>query len=94
MEHLSVTHKMLILIIPVAVSLSSLVMGYFVVYFTMLEENIQDYHQYSDQELEVYFTVTSTVLPVGAFIGKTTTMQPPSSMMPSSHITERTNFSG
>jgi len=35
--------------VPIVISLSSLVMGYFIVYFTMLEEYIQDYHQYSDE---------------------------------------------
>jgi hypothetical protein len=34
--------------VPFAISLSSFVMGYFIVYFTMLEEYIQDYHNYSD----------------------------------------------
>jgi len=66
---------MLILFIPIVVSLSSLVMGYFIVYFTMLEEYIQDYHQYSSEELELYFTITYTLLPIGAFICNSSPMQ-------------------
>jgi len=49
MQKLARLNQILIMFVPIVISLSSLVMGYFIVYFTMLEEYIQDYHQYSDE---------------------------------------------
>lgn len=70
MEKLARLNQIFVMFLPVVICLSSLVMGYFIVYFTMLEEYIQDYHQYSDDELELYFTITYTLLPIAAFVCK------------------------
>lgn len=54
---------------PLFGALGSLVSGYFIVYFTMLDAYIQKYHDFTDQETDLYFTVMTVALPLGAFVG-------------------------
>ena len=82
MSKLNPTNKLFIFLLPIGISMSSFVMGYFIVYFTMMEEYIQQYHRYTNEETELYFTLTSTLLPAGAFIGKPLIMQLLSSLIP------------
>jgi hypothetical protein len=78
MDKIKDVNKVFIFLVPVGISLSSFVMGYFIVYFTMMEEYIQQYHQYSDRQTEVYFTLTTALLPFAAVIGNLLVMQLPS----------------
>ena len=69
MKDRSVFDKILIMIIPFFGCLASMVSGYFLVYFTMLEASFKAYHNYSMEENDKYFTIMMTALPVGAFLG-------------------------
>lgn len=68
MEKLNMVNKFFIFMIPLVISMSSFVMGYFMVYFTMMEEYLQKLHNYTAEESELYFTLTMALLPLGAFI--------------------------
>lgn len=50
MDKLNPTNKLFIFLLPIGISMSSFVMGYFIVYFTMMEEYIQQYHRYTNEE--------------------------------------------
>ena len=68
MEEVPAINKCYIFMIPISICLASFVMGYLLVYFTMMEPFIKDYHKYTDLETEVYFSLTTTLLPLGAFL--------------------------
>ena len=69
MDKLQATRKWFIFMVPLVIAMSSFVMGYFMVYLTMMEEYLQKIHQYSQEESEMYFTIATALLPVGAFAG-------------------------
>ena len=55
---------------PLFGCLASMVSGYFIVYFTMLDQYVKDYHHYTDEQSDFFFTLMVASLPVGAFLGK------------------------
>ena len=69
MKDRSVFNKIVIMTIPFFGCLASMVSGYFLVYFTMLEASFKASHNYSMEENDKYFTIMVTALPVGAFLG-------------------------
>ena len=69
MDNRPLFDKIVIMIIPLFGCLASMVSGYFLVYFTMLETAFKAYHNYSIEENDKFFTIMVTALPVGAFLG-------------------------
>ena len=47
MEDLPTINKCYIFIIPIVICFASFVMGYLLVYFTMMKRFIKEYHQYT-----------------------------------------------
>lgn len=78
MDDITMINKSVLILIPIFGCLASMVSGYFMVYFTMLDDIIQKYHHYTNQEADWYFTLMTAALPVGAFFGKSILMQEPS----------------
>jgi hypothetical protein len=71
MDKLNMTNRWYILVVPLVIAMSSFVMGYFMVYLTMMEDYLQRLHAYSQGQSELYFTIAMSLLPIGAFIGIT-----------------------
>lgn len=69
MDKLKSLNKWFIFLVPLVIAMSSFVMGYFMVYLTMMEDYLQKLHAYSNQQSELYFTLTMALLPAGAFVG-------------------------
>lgn len=72
------TNRWYILVVPLVIAMSSFVMGYFMVYLTMMDEYLERLHGYSPDMAELYFTIAMALLPVGAFVGIASPTQPPS----------------
>jgi hypothetical protein len=62
-------------VLPLFGCLASMVSGYFIVYFTMLEQYFRAFHHYTTEENDFYFTLVTATLPVGAFLGMSPSMQ-------------------
>jgi glucan phosphoethanolaminetransferase (alkaline phosphatase superfamily) len=94
MDKLKATHKWFIFMMPLVIAMSSFVMGYFMVYLTMMEDYLQRLHQYTQDESELYFTLAMSLLPLGAFAGTSPLTQPPSSTASSWKSTARIKSCG
>ncbi len=69
MKDIALVNRSIMIIMPIFGCLASMVSGYFIVYFTMMDEYIQKYHNYTPEETDFYFTIMMAALPIGAFIG-------------------------
>ena len=68
MEGVPVANKCYIFLVPAVIAFASFVMGYLLVYFTMVEDYIREYHDYTLRQTEFYFGLTTTLLPLGALL--------------------------
>jgi hypothetical protein len=50
MDKLNTVNKWFIFVIPLIIAMSSFVMGYFMVYFTMMEDYLKELHNYTAEE--------------------------------------------
>ncbi len=49
MEDISGVNRSVLIVMPIFGALASVVSGYFIVYFTMLDEYVQKYHGFTDE---------------------------------------------
>lgn len=69
MDNISPRKKIEMALIPLYCSLASMVNGYFMVYFSMLESDFNKYNNLNDDSGGLYFDAT-LALPFGALLGK------------------------
>jgi hypothetical protein len=68
-KKISKLNKILMYCLPIGMSLASLVSGYFMVYLTMIEDEICVYNGISAEYIDIEFTLITAALPLGAIVG-------------------------
>ena len=68
MQGVPVINRCYLFLVPLVISFASFVMGYLLVYFTMVEDYIREYHNYTQAETQFYFDLTTSLLPIGALL--------------------------
>jgi hypothetical protein len=75
---MQVKNTLLLYTMAVVVAFGSFVFGYALVCISMMAEIIEASHQMTTSEFDYQLSLITTLLPLGAFIGKVVVIQAPS----------------
>lgn len=69
MQKISKFNKVFMYLLPIGLSFASLASGYFMVYLTMIEEEVCAYNGIVAEYIDLEFTIITAALPLGAIAG-------------------------